>query len=196
MRRFGVFIAAAVLVFSIPGCTAKSTGQAGTSGMDIPRWILSTEDTILTFDANSTQPTKNEIETMLKAAMKPENGSSTQKYWYTVVTDYNEQMKLATTPQIKPTRGTVLLIISVPQNGSTVDMGISYGYFSLAAKAMGYGTHMFGQPARALAAADFSRFSIPEGYVPMELVLVGKSDTVDAKSAASSGKRENKWNWY
>jgi len=41
----------------------------------------------------------------------------------------------------------------VVKNGSDIDVGITFGYFVLAAEAMGYGTHVFGQPPNRPGAA-------------------------------------------
>jgi hypothetical protein len=190
MKKLG--LALLVLAVAMPVIAQQNTQQ---NPIDL---ILKSKDTILTFDANSAQPTKQEIEKILTAAMKAPGGHNLQRYWYTAITDFSTQKELALTPEMKPTKGTVLFILSgLIKNGSDIDVGITCGYFVLAAEAMGYGTHVFGQPPTILAQrpADFAKYGIPEGYTPKEFILVGKSDTVDVTSAATTGERKANWSF-
>ncbi|MDX9784630.1 MAG: hypothetical protein RBT72_07765 [Spirochaetia bacterium] len=185
MKKF--FAVVLVVLMSIP---VMAQGNA----VDL---ILKAKDTILTFDANASQPSRQEIETMLQAAIKAPSGRNTQRYWYTVITDYETQKELALTPETKPTKGTVLFILSVlTQGGSDVDIGITYGYLALAAEALGYGSHIYGQPASALAKMpNVAKYGVPAAYTPKEFILVGKPSRVDGTSAATSGQRAKNWNF-
>jgi hypothetical protein len=190
MKKLG--LALLVLAIAMPVIAQQNTQQ---NPIDL---ILKSKDTTLTFDANSAQPTKQEIEKILTAAMKAPGGRNMQRYWYTAITDFSTQKELALTPEMKPTKGTVLFILSgLTKNGSDIDVGITCGYFVLAAETMGYGTQIFGQPPTILAQrpADFAKYGIPEGYTPKEFILVGKSDTVDATSAATTGERKANWSF-
>jgi len=175
-----------------------SSVAAVAEGVDLPAFVLGMENTILTYDAQAAQPNEEEIRDMLAAAMKAPTGLNRQPYWITVITDYEIQMELALTPEVKPTPGTVMFIYSHPsdQNASGIDFGVSYAFLHVMAQAHGYGTHIFGQPARMLAQTnDFAKYGIPDGYTPLEFVLVSKSDTVDATSAATNYPREEKFNF-
>lgn len=171
-----------------------------TSSQEMPHvaFVLNMEDTILDFDANAEQPNKNEIQLILDAAIKAPSGRNMQPYWITFITDYETQMDLALTPEVRPQRGTVLFIYSYPSDSkpSHTDIGISYGYLNAMSQALGYGTHIYSQPAGMLATrGDAGGYGIPDNYVPAEFVLVGKSDTVDAASAATNYPRKPKYNF-
>ena len=180
------------LALMLPGLSALAEDNS------LPEFILGMEDTILIYEQEAQPPSQDEIFNMLAAALKAPSGLNRQPYWITVIKDYDTQMELALTPEIKPTKGTVLFIYSYPseQPASGIDIGISYAFLHVMAQAHGYGTHIFGQPARMLAQTnDFAKYGIPDGYTPLEFVLVGKSDTVDATSAATNYPREEKFNF-
>ena len=85
-----------------------SSVAAVAEGVDLPAFVLGMENTILTYDAQAAQPNEEEIRDMLAAAMKAPTGLNRQPYWITVITDYEIQMELALTPEVKPTPGTVM----------------------------------------------------------------------------------------
>lgn len=189
-----------VLTLALLLTTACSSTPASTTdnGVD-PNFVLGMSDTILDFDPESAQPSDSEIERMLKAAVKAPSGRNLQKYWITVITDYETQMKLALTPETRPQEGTVLFIYSVPaeENPSSINVGISYGYLNAQAQLDGYATHIYTQPAGMLdemGAAE--EFGIPDGYQPDQFILVGKPLVVDGKTASTPGDRESKWNFF
>ncbi|HHU01802.1 MAG TPA: FMN-binding protein [Christensenellaceae bacterium] len=156
-------------------------------------FVKGMENTILNYDASAAQPTREEIELMLYAAIKAPSGHNMQKYHITVITDYDVQMELALTPEVRPQKGTVLFIYCTPEGETprSVDIGISYGYLNAMAQAFGYGTHIYTQPAFMLRdTGDFAKYGVPEGYEPNQFILVGKSDTVDATSAATNYDRK------
>lgn len=160
-------------------------------------FVKDTQSTVLEFDAEAEQPTAEEIQDILMSAINAPSGRNLQPYWITVITDYDTQQELALTPEMTPQPGTVLFIYSYPgdQDPSGIDIGISYGFMHFMADALGYGTHIYSQPARMFAEDfDYESYGIPEGYVPLEFVLVGKADTVDAVSATTELPRAENFN--
>lgn len=160
-------------------------------------FVKDVQSTVLEFDAEAEQPTADEIQEILMSAINAPSGRNLQPYWITVITDYETQKELSLTPEMMPQEGTVLFIYSYPedQNPSGIDIGISYGYMHFMADALGYGTHIYGQPARMFAEDfDYVDYGIPEGYVPLEFVLLGQADTVDAVSATTELPRAENFN--
>lgn len=208
LKRLGSFLVlGGIVVTTLTACSTtevkeevsnleESVETASVAEIDLAKWIVEGENTILNFDEEAEQPSEEEIEKMLKAAVKAPTGLNLQHYWYTVVTDYDTQMELATTPETRPTKSTVMFILSLKEDGSEKSLGITMSHLTLAAQGMGYGSHIYGEPAYNLSQEDFLKFNIPEGYTPSEFILVGKSDTVDASSNATPGSRQENWNYY
>lgn len=154
-------------------------------------------DTILNFDEEAEAPTREHIEMMLEAAMKAATGLNRQPLWITVVEDTEAQHELALTPEVRPQEGTVLFIYSYPTEGnpSDSDIGISYAYLHTMAEALGYGAHVYHQPARMMEEGVAQDYGVPEGYTAHSFVLVGLPDTVDVNSSATPGEREANYNY-
>lgn len=193
MKKLSALLLIVSLAFAT-GCSSDSSTKS-----EDKNFVLGMYDTVLDFAPKASQPSKEEIENMLEAAVKAPSGLNQQHYWITVITDYDTQMELALTPETRPEKGTVLFIYSVPtdEETSAANIGISYGYLNAQAQLDGYGTHIYSQPARMLGAeGKGSEFGIPEGYDPVEFVLVGKPHEVDGKTAATPGNRESKWNFF
>lgn len=196
-KKFGIILASMMLLTACG--SVEETQEDNIENEDHVEFIKNWEDTILTYDADASQPTENEIDDLIFAATKAPTGLNMQPYRLTVITDYDAQMELALTPEVKPTEGTVMFIYSYSEdeNPPATDIGISYGYMHAMAQAYGYGTHIYGQPARMLADdGNPQDFGVPEGYVPLEFVLVGTSDQADTTSAATSGSREEIHNFF
>lgn len=160
-------------------------------------FVKGQERTILAFDAEADQPNDEEIKDMLDMAMEAPSGLNQQPYWVTAIKDYDTQMNLALTPETVPEKSTVMFIYSTPEgeDPSMSDIGISYAYLQFMGQAYGYGSHIYMQPARMLAEeGDFEKYGIPEGYEPQAFVLVGKSDSKDADSAATEHSRDANYN--
>lgn len=182
----------------LAGCASNpvaDTDADSSAGVDL---VVNMDDTILDFSPDAEQPSKDEIERILAASVKAPSGLNFQPYWITVITDYDKQMELALTPETRPQEGTVMFVYSTPigEDPSMIDVGISYGYMKVQADLEGYGSHIYGQPAGMWRAeGNFEEFGIPEGYEPVEIVIVGKADEVDGKTSATPGAREEKWNF-
>lgn len=183
----------------LAGCSSETaTDETSGDTVDTVNLIQNMDDTILDFSPDAEQPSEDEIERMLEAAVKAPSGLNMQPYWITAITDYDTQMKLALTPETRPQESTVIFIYSTPidEDPSMIDVGISYGYMKVQADIEGYGSHIYGQPAGILREeGNFEEFGIPEGYEPVEIVIVGKADEVDGETSATPGARENNWNF-
>lgn len=193
-----LFLSVALLA----GCAADSASEESNEetedAVETVSLIENMDDTILDFSPDAEQPSEEEIERILEAAVKAPSGLNLQPYWITVITDYDKQMELALTPETRPEEGTIMFIYSTPtgENPSMIDVGISYGYMKVQADIEGYGSHIYGQPARILLDdGNPQDFGIPEGYDPVEIVIVGKADEVDGKTSATPGEREKNWNF-
>lgn len=200
MKKIIGTVLASMMLLTACSATEDTQGEGeNVDNNDPVEFVKNWEDTTLTYDADANQPTDSEIDDIIFAATKAPTGLNLQPYRITVITDYDTQMELALTPEVKPTEGTVMFIYSYSEeeNPPSIDVGISYGYMHAMAQAYGYGTHIFGQPARMLADdGNPQDFGIPEGYLPLEFVLVGTSDKADAISAATSGSRIDIHNFF
>lgn len=193
-----LFLSVSLLAGCASDTASEETEEVSDDVIETVNLIENMDDTILDFSSDAEQPSEEEIERILEAAVKAPSGLNFQPYWITVITDYEKQMELALTPETRPEEGTVMFIYSTPvdESPSLIDVGISYGYMKVQADLEGYGSHIYGQPARILRDdGNPQDFGIPEGYEPVELVIVGKADEVDGKTSATPGEREQKWNF-
>lgn len=175
------------------GNSESETSEASKGSEEAVEFVLNQERTILNFDAEGEQASEDQVREMLKMSMEAPSGLNQQPYWVTAIMDYDTQMELALTPEVRPQESTVLFIWSTPEgeDPSMADIGISFAYLQFLGQAYGFGSHIYMQPARMLQEeGNFTQYGIPEAYVPQAFALIGPSDTTDAETAATSYERK------
>ena len=134
--------------------------------------------------------TEDELNAILRAGVRAPSARNSQPWHFTVVRD---DASLAKGIMSNITEGNILIVISGPgdskTNGSVIlDCGLATENIYLAAQALGLGSRIYTGPVDAINSKYKESLGLPSGYSAVAVVRVGRIESVDAVSAASSRK--------
>ena len=134
--------------------------------------------------------TDDELNALLQAAVRAPSARNAQPWHFTVV---REDAALAKGIISNVTDGNVLIVISgqgdSKTNGSVIlDCALATQNIYLAAQALGLGSRIYTGPVDNVNAKYKESLGLPSGYSAVAVVRVGRIESVDAVSAASSRK--------
>ena len=134
--------------------------------------------------------TEDELNALLQAAVRSPSARNAQPWHFTVV---REDAALAKGIISTITEGNVLIVISGQGDSKTnssviLDCALATENIYLAAQALGLGSRIYTGPIDTVNTKYKESLGLPSGYSAVAVVRVGRIETVDAVSAASSRK--------
>lgn len=128
-----------------------------------------------------------DIQTVLKCGIKAPSGMNRQPWRFTVVKD--NALVAGLVRNANP--GNVLIIVSgavSAQNGQTPDFDCALATENMyvAAQGLGLGAHIYVTGVNEINASKRQSLGIPEGFKAVAILRIGRINTTDATSSASS----------